>query len=65
MQDERRTLRSIVAARRNRDDRRFGYQDRIRVRGDEEYEVGCLASKFGRSTSPRHAGTRSQIFKGR
>jgi hypothetical protein len=32
------------------DKNKLGYQDRARVSGDEEYEVGYLASKFGLST---------------
>ncbi|WP_095091509.1 DUF3606 domain-containing protein [Mesorhizobium sophorae] len=32
------------------DKNKLGYQDRTRVSGDEEYEVGYLASKFGLST---------------
>ncbi|TGV61137.1 DUF3606 domain-containing protein [bacterium M00.F.Ca.ET.141.01.1.1] len=31
------------------DKNKLGYQDRGRVSGDEEYEVGYFASKFGRS----------------
>jgi hypothetical protein len=31
------------------DKNKLGYQDRDRVGGDEEYEVGYFASKFGLS----------------
>ncbi|BAB54769.1 DUF3606 domain-containing protein [Mesorhizobium japonicum] len=31
------------------DKNKLGYQDRSRVSGDEEYEVGYFASKFGLS----------------
>ncbi|BAB53686.1 msl8039 [Mesorhizobium japonicum MAFF 303099] len=31
------------------DKNKLGYQDRGRVSGDEEYEVGYFASKFGLS----------------
>ena len=32
------------------DKNKLGYQDRSRVSGDEEYEVGYFASKFGLSS---------------
>lgn len=31
------------------DKNKLGYQDRAKVSGDEEYEVGYFASKFGLS----------------
>jgi hypothetical protein len=33
------------------DKNELGFQDRNRVAGDQEYEVGYFASKFGRSTT--------------
>ena len=32
------------------DKNKLGYQDRSRMSGDEEYEVGYFASKFGLSS---------------